>query len=318
MRIVVTGARGVLGQHVCGALAGRNVEVVGLGRAAGDLRDAAAAADILADANVVVHLAATVGGVDFLKRNAVETFYGNLSMGMNVVQACLRGKARRLVLIGTACSYPRCATLPLCEDDIYSGLATGDTGPYGLAKAAVSHTANQLLPAHGKEVVTLIPTNLYGPGDNFDVQRSHVMASLLRKAVLASKQGHASLEVWGDGTATRDMLHVRDAAWAIAQVAVSTDRFSGETINLGSGQETTIREVAELVVAAVNPAMRVTFDSTKPTGVQRRVLSIAKAQARLGFRPSISLPNGIEETVAWIHAEQIWKDWLRQPQLTAA
>jgi GDP-L-fucose synthase len=318
MKLVVTGARGVLGKQVCDALGPRDVEVVGIGRQDGDLLDPAAAVGLLADADVVVHLAAKVGGVDFLKRNTVSAYYDNISIGMNLVHACLHGKARRLVLIGTACSYPRAATLPLREEDLYCGLASGDTGGYGLAKATVSHVANQLLGAGGKEVVTLIPTNLYGPGDNFEVERSHVVASLLRKAIVASKQGHKSLEVWGDGTATRDLLHYRDAARAIAHVAVATGQHAGETINLGSGQETTIREIAQLIVAAVDPAMSVVFDPTKPAGVPRRVMSIAKAQSRIGFHPSIPLAEGIDETVAWIEAQQVWKDWVRAPQQLVA
>lgn len=175
-----------------------------------------------------------------------------------------------------------------------------------------------MLGAAGKEVVTLIPTNLYGPADNFDVERSHVVASLLRKAVVASKQGHKSLEVWGDGTATRDLLHYRDAARAIAQVAVATGQHAGDTINLASGQETTVRQLAELIVAAVDPSMAVVFDPTKPAGVPRRVMSIAKARSKIGFYPSIPLSKGIHETVAWIETQQVWKDWLPTPQRLVA
>ena len=240
----------------------------------------------------------------------MAAYYDNFAMGANVVAACLTGNARRLILVGTACSYPATASLPLDEKDMDRGLATGDTGAYGLAKATVSRLANGLLLAHGKEVVTLIPTNLYGPGDNFDVDRSHVVAALLRKAIVAAFQERREIDVWGDGTATRDLLHVRDAAGAITRVALSAQHLSGETINLGSGQETTMRELAEVVVGAVDPSMSVVFDASKPTGVQRRVMSIVKAQRLFGFQPSILLAAGIEETVGWICREKIWNDWL--------
>ena len=189
MRLVITGASGVLGKPVCEAFREQGVAAVELGSRTGDLRDASTATRLLEDADVVVHLAAKVGGVDYLRRNGVTAYYDNISMGMNVVQACLAGRARRLVLIGTPCSYPVDAPLPLTETDVYSGLASGDTGPYGLAKATVSHVANQLLIARGKDVVTLIPGNLYGPGDNFELDRSHVVAALLRRAVVAARRG---------------------------------------------------------------------------------------------------------------------------------
>jgi GDP-L-fucose synthase len=310
MALIVTGARGFLGKAVCEALSSGGQQIVSLGQRDGDLRDAATASRLLNGAHTVVHLAARVGGVDFLRRNAVTAYYDNFAIGSNVVAACLAGNARRLILVGTACSYHPAAQLPLDERDIFSGLASGDTGAYGLAKATVSHMANQLLPAAGKEVVTLVPTNLYGPGDNFDVDRSHVVAALVRKAIVATFQDRRQIEVWGDGTATRDLLHIRDAASVISRAALAVGQLSGETINIASGAETTMRELAELVVGAVDPNMSVVFDPSRPTGIQRRVMSIDKAKSLLDFHPSVALRPGIEETVSWVCREKIWKDWL--------
>jgi GDP-L-fucose synthase len=318
MNIVVTGGTGFLGQAVVESLQKQGLSPVALGRSDGDLNDFETARRLLGDADLVLHLAATVGGVGFLKSNKTSTYYENLTLGYNVIDACRAGRVGRLMLIGTPCSYPAESSLPLVEDSIFEGLPVGDTGPYGLAKATVSHLANHLLLPGGRDVVTLIPANLYGPGDNFEPSRSHVVASLVRKAVVNARQGTGYFDVWGDGSATRDFLHVEDAAEAIAAAAVDSSPFRGETFNLASGEETSMAQLAEVIVAAVDPGMTIVFDPDKPCGVSRRMMSIARSGARLGFRPQIALEDGIRDTVRWINETELWKDWLPRSVRRAA
>lgn len=318
MKIVVTGGTGFLGRAVVEWLQKLGASPVVLGRRDGDLNDSATARRLLGDADLVIHLAATVGGVGFLKSNKTSTYYENLTLGLNVIDACRSGEAGRLVLVGTPCSYPAESSLPLVEGAIFQGLPVGDTGPYGLAKATVSHLANHMLLPEKRDVVTLIPANLYGPGDNFEPARSHVVASLVRKAVVNARQGTGFFDVWGDGSATRDFLHVEDAAEAIAGAALAKPPFRGETFNLASGEETSMKQLAEVIVAAVDPGMTIVFDPDKPCGVTRRVMSIARAEARLGFRPRIALDDGIRDTVHWIDRTGLWREWLPVPVRRAA
>ncbi|MBI3866512.1 MAG: NAD-dependent epimerase/dehydratase family protein [Planctomycetia bacterium] len=310
MKTIVTGGTGFLGRAVVESLEYLGASPVALGRSDGDLKDLATARRLVADADLVIHLAATVGGVGFLKSNKTSAYYENLTLGFNVIEACRSGDVRRLVLIGTPCSYPAESPLPLQEGAIFDGLPVGDTGPYGLAKASVSHLANHLLLPCGKDVATFIPANLYGPRDNFEPARSHVVASLVRKAVVNSRQGTGYFEVWGDGSATRDFLHVDDAAETIAQAVLSETPFHGETFNLASGEETSMKVLSEIIAEAVDPAMTVVFDPEKPCGVTRRMMSIDKARVRLGFRPRIALSDGIRDTVRWIERTDVWKSWL--------
>jgi len=318
MKAVVTGGRGFLGSAVVQSLEALGVSPIALGRRDGDLKELTVAARLLGDADLVIHLAATVGGVGFLKDNKTAAYYDNLTIGCNVIQACLNGRASRLVIIGTPCSYPPEAALPLVEEAIATGLAAGDTGPYGLAKASVSRLASHLLLPSGKDVVTLVPANLYGPGDNFDPACSHVVGSLVRRAVVSARTGSGCLEVWGDGTATRDFLHVRDAACAIAAASLSPDPFGGDVFNLASGRETSIRELGEAIAAAADPQMKIQFDPKKPCGVRRRVMSIAKAAIRLNFRPRTAFSDGIRETIAWVNETELWKSWLDPSSRRAA
>ncbi len=318
MKTVVSGGTGFLGRAVVQALGRLGVEAIPLGRRDGDLQELETARRLLGSADLVVHLAATVGGVGYLKSNKTHAYYQNLTLGSNVIDVCRNGNARRLVIIGTPCSYPADAALPLVEGAIFTGLAAGDTGPYGLAKATVTYLANRLLPASGKDVVTLIPANLYGPGDNYEENRSHVVASLIRKAIVNARTGTGRLDVWGDGSATRDFLHVDDAAGAIARAATAGEPFGGEIFNLASGVETSMRESAGVVAAAVDPKMKLVFDPEKPCGVPRRVMSIAKAAERLDYRPRIALADGIRGTVEAIDRDGLWREWLPAAAARAA
>lgn len=301
-QIVVTGAKGFLGRHVVKSLSRRRLPVRALGRPDGDLRDAATAERLLADAGIVIHLAADVGGVGYLRSCPGRAFHDNFAMGLNVIRAVIRGGASRLVLAGTPCAYSSDAGLPLTEDSLREGVPSGDTGAYGYAKLASSLAAATLCEGLDTDTVTVIPSNLYGPGDTFDETRGHVVAALIRKAVLAAELGQESFEVWGDGSATRDFVYVTDVAEGVAAMAAAREPFGGATFNLGSGLETSIREIATIVAEAAGAGVRPRFLTDKPVGYARRVMSVDRATEQLGYVAATGLTEGIRKTIDWLRA----------------
>ena len=303
MTVCVTGARGFLGSHVVDSLQRRGVEVRALGRQDGDLRDPAVAERVLADAETIIHLAADVGGVGYLRSNAGRGFHDNLRLGLNVIRAACRGGCRRLVLAGTPCAYAGDAELPLREATLEIGVPSGDTGNYGYAKLTSSIVARDICGMFGKETVTVIPANLYGPRDAFDRERGHVVAALVRKALVAAARGDEGFDVWGDGTATRDFVYVGDVAEGIATVALAERRFAGESYNLGSGRETSIREIAETVARAAGAGLVPHFQADKPVGYKRRVMSVAAAAEAFGYEARTGLEQGMRQTVDWLRAD---------------
>lgn len=312
MSIHVTGARGFLGRHVVAALERRGAVVRPLGRADGDLRDAAVAERLLADADTIVHLAADVGGVGYLRGCAGRAFHDNFRLGLNVIRAACRGRARRVVLAGTPCAYAGAAPLPLAEEALLEGVPSGDTGSYGYAKLASSLAADAICGAAGRDTVTVIPSNLYGPGDAFDTDRGHVVAALLRKALVAAETGEPTFDVWGDGSATRDFVYVGDVAEGIATITLDPRPFGGAAYNLGSGRETSIREIAEAVAAACGPGVRPRFLADKPVGYQRRVMSVDRAADAVGYRAATSLAEGLARTVAWLRSTGEVSRWIAE------
>jgi len=307
--IVVTGARGFLGRHVVKSLQRRGLSVRPLGRQEGDLRDTATAERLLAGAGTVVHLAADVGGVGYLRSCPGRAFHDNYALGLNVIRAALRGGVGRLVLAGTPCSYSGDADLPLAEEALLEGVPSGDTGTYGYAKLATSLAAATLCDGLATDTVTVIPSNLYGPGDAFDETRGHVVAALIRKAVLAAELGEDSFEVWGDGSATRDFVYVTDVAEGIATVVTAPEAFAGATFNLGSGRETSIREIATIVAAGAGAGIRPRFRADKPVGYTRRVMSVEHAAARLDYVAATGLVEGIRQTISWLRASGHVATW---------
>lgn len=316
MKIMVTGGQGFLGRHVVEAIRSRGGDVVPLGRRDGDLKNAFVAHTLLKDADMIVHLAADVGGLGYLRSCRARGFHDNHQMGLNVIAAACAGRAKRLVLAGTPCSYAGDSPLPLREQHLDLGVPSGDTGTYGFAKLAISKTAQAFCPAHGVEPVTVIPANLYGPHDNFGVDRAHVAAALLRKAAVASRLGEPSFDVWGDGSATRDFVFVRDVAEGIATITLEpSNRNAGRTFNLGSGQETSMRQLACLIAETVgNVAPE--FSTSKPVGYTHRVMSIAEAGRLLGYATQTSLAVGLAETYAWAEHHGLVDQWVGEQQQT--
>ncbi len=311
MLIHVTGARGFLGRHVVASLEQRgDCTVRAWGRSDGDLRDPAVACRLLADADTIVHLAADVGGVGYLRDSAARAFHDNFQLGMSVIRAACQGRAGRVVLAGTPCSYSAAVPLPLSEEALLEGVPSGDTSSYGYAKLAISIAAREILSMHGRDSVTVIPANLYGPGDTFDEQRGHVVAALLRKALLAVARGQKSFDVWGDGSATRDFVYVGDVADGIAAIALADRPLEGAALNLGSGRETSIAEIAEVVSAAAGSGVRPRFLADKPVGCTRRVMAVKRAADAFGYRAVTTLEQGIHRTVDWLRDSGAIAVWL--------
>ena len=318
MNVLITGGHGFLGSAVRAALSEYSLNVRSLGRADGDLCSAATAEKLLHGADTVIHLAADVGGVGYLRSCAGRSFHANFRLGLNVIRAACRTGVQRLILASTPCAYSGDAQLPLREEALDEGVPSGDTGNYGYAKMASTLVANQFCLEAGIDTVTVIPSNLYGPGDNFDSEKGHVVAALVRKALIAHELGQKSFGVWGDGAATRDFVYVHDVARAIARITLAEERYDGTIYNLGSGQETSIRQIAIAVGQAVSPKLHPEFDESKPVGYSRRVMSIERARHELQYEPSTSLTQGLRETVHWLRSHGIVDKWLQQGQTKAA
>lgn len=303
MRVIVTGGKGFLGTNVSLEMAQRNMDFLCLGRADGNLLDTQVVDKLFANADVVIHLAANVGGLGYLRDRYAEAFHHNYQMGLNVVHSACLNRVKRLILTGTPCSYASDATMPLVETDLLKGLPSGDTGSYGLAKLAVSIAANTLCQGSGVDVVTAIPSNLYGPHDNFNEGRSHVAAALICKARAAKRRNERHFDVWGDGTATRDFVFVEDVAKAIVDLAQAPSNFNGMMLNLGSGQESSISELAHVIGACVDDTIQPRFLSDRPVGYSKRAMSIELAKNVIDYSISTSLEQGIRKTLSWLDSQ---------------
>jgi GDP-L-fucose synthase len=308
--VVVTGGRGFLGSHVAEAFAELGVSQRLLGSADGDLRDADVATRLVAGAEIVVHLAADVGGVGYLKAKGPEVFHNNLTMGLNVIEASRRAKVRRLLIAGTPCSYAPNAPLPLREESLSAGFPVGDTGLYATAKLVTSLAAKAMGDATGIDVATVIPSNLYGPGDHYEMDRAHVVAALIRKAVIARETNARFFEVWGDGSASRDLVYVSDVARTIASMALSDARFEGAAFNLSSDRETSIADLANEIAVVLGGGIQPWYLPDRPVGYQRRLMSSSRARASFQYTPVVGLADGLARTVASVYAKGLVPQWI--------
>jgi GDP-L-fucose synthase len=302
-RILVTGGGGFLGQHVCSVLATRRpAALLAPRKRQYDLCDAHAAERLLADTrpDVVLHLAAVVGGIAANRANPGRFLYENALMGLQLIEAVRRHGVKKLVVLGTICSYPKFTPVPFREEDLWNGYPEETNAPYGLAKKLLLVQAQAYREQYGLNAISLLPVNLYGPGDNFDPETSHVIPALIRKVLAARATGEPFVEVWGTGVATREFLFVRDAAEGIV---LATERYDGsEPVNLGSGQEISIRDLALTICELANYRGEIRWDSSRPDGQPRRCLDATRAWQRFGFRASTPLRDGLKETLAWYEA----------------
>lgn len=299
-RIVVTGGAGFLGTHVVEVLRRLGTEHIFVPRHAEfDLRDKAAIIRMLeiARPDVVIHLAAVVGGIGANRMHPGQFFYGNLIMGAELIEQARRFEVEKTVVIGTTCAYPKYTPVPFSEDDLWNGYPEENNAPYGIAKKALLVQCQTYRREYGMNAIYLLPVNLYGPRDNFDLETSHVIPALIRKCIEAREADADHIDVWGDGTPSREFLHVRDAAQGIVLAAERYD--SPEPVNLGTGQEVTIRALVDLIKCLTGFRGELRWRTDRPNGQPRRCLSVDRARRAFGFEAKVPFEGGLRETIAW-------------------
>ena len=299
-RILLTGGSGFLGEQVRQRLeAADAAEIFVPRRAEYDLTDAAAVARAydVARPDTVVHLAAEVGGIGANRDNPGRFFYANMAMGLHMVEQARRHDVEKLVQVGTVCSYPKHTPVPFTEDELWNGYPEETNAPYGIAKKALLVMLQGYREQYGLRSAYLMPVNLYGPGDSFDLHSSHVIPALIRKCEEARVAGRDKVVCWGTGSASREFLYVDDCAEA---VVLAAERHDGpEPINVGAGSEMTIRELTETIARLTGFEGELTWDSSKPDGQPRRSLDTSRARELLGFTASTPLEEGLQRTIAW-------------------
>ena len=299
-RVLVTGARGFLGSYLVEELERRGYSsVLAPARADCDLTDAQSVARYFKATGPthVIHAAAAVGGIGANVAQAGFFSYANTMMAANVLEGCRTQGVAKVLSIGTICVYPADAPVPTPESCMFQGFPASDTAPYGIAKRNLWMMGVAYRKQYGLNATFLIPTNLYGPRDHFEESKSHVVPALIRRALEARASGAPELMVWGDGTATRDLLYVADAARGVIDALERYD--AADPVNLGTGREVTVRELVETVVQACDYRGRLVFDATKPQGAPRRALDATRAREAFGFQASTSLASGLRATIDW-------------------
>jgi GDP-L-fucose synthase len=294
-RVLVTGGSGFLGSHLVARLEAAGHDVVVARRRDYDLTRFDDAERLYADARpeLVFHLAAEVGGIGANRANPGRYWYANLMMGAHVLELSRMNAVRKTVVAGTVCAYPKFTPVPFKEDDLWNGYPEETNAPYGVAKKSILVGAQSYREQYGLDTIFLLPANLYGPRDNFDLDTSHVIPALIRKMTDAT----GDVVLWGDGSPTREFLYVDDAAEGLLLAA---ERYDGaEPVNLGTGVETSIRELAELIAELTGFEGELVWDTTMPNGQPRRQLDASRAEQLFGFRAATVLRDGLENTIAW-------------------
>lgn len=302
-RVCVTGGAGFLGSFVVDELRRKGVPNVFVPRSADyDLTTEAGVARMFRDAepDVFIHLAAVVGGIGANKDNPGSFFYANAMMGIQSIEYARRHKVEKTVIAGTICAYPKFTPVPFREHDLWNGYPEETNAPYGIAKKALLVQCQAYREQYGMNAVYLLPVNLYGPRDNFDLHSSHVIPALIRKCVEAKQRGDSELRAWGDGTPTREFLYVEDAARGVVMAAENYD--GSEPVNLGSGMEISIRDLTETIARLCDFTGKIVWEVDKPNGQPRRQLDVTRAEAAFGFKATTPFEDGLRETIDWYKA----------------
>ena len=297
-RVLVTGGGGFLGSHLVERLEQGGYDVVAARSSEYDLTRGDDAERMFRDAGaeLVFHLAAEVGGIGANRASPGRFWYANLQMGLNVLEQARLNETPKVVLLGTVCAYPKLTPVPFHEEELWNGYPEETNAPYGIAKKSLLVGAQAYREQYAQNSIFLLPTNLYGPRDNFDLETSHVIPALIRKMLESPEE----IVLWGDGSPTREYLYVEDCAEGLVLAA---ERYDGpEPVNLGTGVETSIRETAGLVAEAVGFEGRITWDPSMPNGQPRRSLDPSRAEQLFGFKARTPLREGIARTVAWYRA----------------
>ena len=305
-RIVVTGGAGFLGSHLI-----RRLENLGCSDVFVPTYpeydftriDAVERLFVEHPPEVLIHLAAVVGGIGANRANPGRFFHDNAIMGIQLIEAARRHGVEKTVVLGTICAYPKFTPVPFREEDLWNGYPEQTNAPYGIAKKALPVQCQAYREQYGMNAVFLLPVNLYGPGDNFDLASSHVIPALIRKCAEAVDEGRDEIVLWGDGSPTREFLYVEDAAEGIL---LATERYDkADPVNLGSGMEISIRDLASKIAGITRFAGRMVWDASQPNGQPRRCLDVSRAEREFGFRARTPFDVGLRKTVEWYRARRL-------------
>jgi GDP-L-fucose synthase len=299
-RFLVTGGAGFLGSFVMEQLRAKGATQIAAPTIDEvDLTDPASVRRLMADCQpeVVIHLAAKVGGIGVNRDRPAEFFYENLMMGTNVIHESWKAGVKKVVAIGTVCSYPKNPPVPFREDDLWDGYPEETNAAYGLSKKMLLVQAQSYRQQYGFNTVVLLPVNLYGPRDNFNLETSHVIPAFIIKCLAAKESGKGEVVMWGDGSPTREFLYIEDAARGIL---MATERYNEDLpVNLGSGQEISIRDLVATMAKLLDYTGRIVWDTTKPNGQPRRLLDVSRAREKFGFQAEVKFDEGLRRTIDW-------------------
>jgi GDP-L-fucose synthase len=298
--ILVTGGVGFLGNHVVKELKDRGVPTkkIRIPKFENyDLRKVEDCHRVLKGIDIVIHLAANVGGIGYNQEKPGELFYDNAIMGINMIEEARRKNVEKFVQVGTICAYPKFTPVPFKEENLWDGYPEETNAPYGLAKKILLVMAQAYRAQYGMNIIYLLPVNLYGPGDNFDPKSSHVIPALIKKFVEAKDKDNNEVVVWGTGKPTREFLYVEDAAKGIVLATMKYDK--ADPVNLGSGKEISIKELALLIKEKVRYRGKIVWDKLKPDGQPRRMLDTSRARREFGFVAGTNFEDGLQKTINW-------------------
>jgi len=305
-KILLTGGAGFLGSHIIALLLKKGVliEDIKIPRSnETDLRKWENCVESVKGVDLVIHLAAKVGGIGFNQKNPASLFYDNLMMGVQILEAARQEGVPKCVMLGTVCAYPKFTKVPFHEDDIWDGYPEETNAPYGLAKKMLLVQSQSYREQYGYNSIFLLPVNLYGPRDNFDPESSHVIPALIRKFIEARDAGNKIVSVWGTGNASREFLFSEDAATAIV---LATEHYNkSDPVNLGAGKEIKIKDLAEMIKAKTGFQGDIFWDTTRPDGQPRRSLDTSRAKREFGFEAQVSFEAGLEKTIEWFEKARI-------------
>jgi GDP-L-fucose synthase len=297
-RVLVTGAKGFLGSHLVAKLKTLGPKEIRITSSSeNDLREYEECLKVSKEMDVVIHLAANVGGIGYNQEKPATLFDDNILMGVNMMRAAKENEVKKFVALGTVCAYPKFTPVPFKEENLWDGYPEETNAPYGLAKKMQLVQAQAYRQQYGFNAIFLLPVNLYGPGDNFDPKNSHVIPALIRKFVEAKEEKRGEVVVWGTGEATREFLYVEDAAKGILLAAEKYDK--KDPINLGSACEISIKDLVKTVGDLIGFEGKIVWDKTKPDGQPKRKLDVTKAKEEFGFFSTTSFSDGLKITIDW-------------------